>query len=81
VAKQVREVCIEAGLSIIAVVGAGMKGIPGVAARVFGTMAEAGINIRAIAQGSSELNISFIVKKQDARKAVEALHGHFRLGE
>ncbi len=79
--KQVREVCIEAGLSIIAVVGAGMKGIPGVAARVFGTMAEAGINIRAIAQGSSELNISFIVKKQDARKAVEALHGHFRLGE
>jgi aspartate kinase len=79
--KQVREVSIEAGLSIIAVVGAGMKGIPGVAARVFGTMAQDGINIRAIAQGSSELNISFIVKKQDARKAVEALHGHFRLGE
>ncbi len=79
--KQVREVSIEAGLSIIAVVGAGMKGIPGVAARVFGTMAQEGVNIRAIAQGSSELNISFIVKKQDARKAVEALHGHFRLGE
>jgi len=78
--KQVREVRIEAGLSIIAVVGAGMKGTPGVAARVFGTMAEASVNIRAIAQGSSELNISFIVKKQDARKAVEALHGHFKLG-
>ncbi|MGQ9587191.1 MAG: aspartate kinase [Thermoplasmata archaeon] len=79
--KQVREVSIESGLSIVAVVGAGMRGTPGVAARVFGTMAKNNINIRAIAQGSSELNISFILNKEDARKAVEALHSHFRLGE
>jgi len=79
--KQVREVSVEDGLSIVAVVGAGMKGTPGVAARVFGTMAKGDINIRAIAQGSSELNISFIVKKADAKKAVEALHSDFRLGE
>ncbi len=79
--KQVREVSIEAGLSIVAVVGAGMKGTPGVAARVFGTMATNEINIRAIAQGSSELNISFIIRKQDAPKAIQALHSDFKLGE
>jgi len=79
--KQVREVSIEAGLSIVAVVGAGMKGTPGVAARVFATMAAHNINIRAIAQGSSELNISFIIKKQDAAEAIKALHNDFKLGE
>ena len=79
--KQVREVSVEEGLSIVAVVGAGMRGTPGVAARVFGTMAKNEVNIRAIAQGSSELNISFIIKKVDAKKAVEALHSDFRLGE
>jgi aspartate kinase len=79
--KQVREVSIEEGLSIVAVVGAGMRGTPGVAAKVFGTMAENDVNIRAIAQGSSELNISFIIKKVDAKKAIEALHSDFRLGE
>ena len=79
--KQVREVSVEGGLSIVAVVGAGMRGTPGVAARVFGTMAKHGVNIRAIAQGSSELNISFMIRKEDAKKAVEALHGDFRLGD
>jgi aspartate kinase len=79
--KEVREVSVEEGLSIVAVVGAGMKGTPGVAARVFGTMAKEDVNIRAIAQGSSELNISFIVKKAEAKKAVEALHTDFRLGD
>jgi aspartate kinase len=78
--KQVREVSIEAGLSIIAVVGAGMKGTPGVAARVFTTMAREDINIRAIAQGSSELNISFIIKRKDTERAVSALHDDFKLG-
>jgi len=79
--KQVREVSVEGGLSIVAVVGAGMKGTPGVAARVFGTMAKHEVNIRAIAQGSSELNISFIINKEDAKKAVEALHSDFKLGD
>ena len=78
--KQVREVSIEAGLSIVAVVGAGMKGTPGVAARVFATMAAKSVNIRAIAQGSSELNISFIIKKQDTAEAIKALHDDFKLG-
>ena len=79
--KQVREVALEDGLSIVAVVGAGMKGTPGVAAKVFATMAKHEINIRAIAQGSSELNISFIISKTDSKKAVESLHQEFKLGE
>ncbi|MDI6819726.1 MAG: aspartate kinase [Candidatus Hodarchaeaceae archaeon] len=66
--------------SVIATVGAGMKGTPGVAARVFGTMGREGINILMIAQGSSELNISFAVDERDAVRAVRALHAEFGLG-
>ena len=66
--------------SVIATVGAGMKGTPGVAARVFNTMGRNRINILMIAQGSSELNISFAVDERDAVRAVRALHREFRLG-
>lgn len=66
--------------SVIATVGAGMKGTPGVAARVFNTMGRNGINILMIAQGSSELNISFAVDERDAVKAVRLLHDEFKLG-
>lgn len=66
--------------SVIATVGAGMKGTPGVAARVFGTMGRENINIIMIAQGSSELNISFVVAEEDAVRAVRALHAEFGLG-
>ncbi len=58
-----------------------MKGIPGVAARVFKAVADAGVNVRMIAQGSSELNISFVVQEEDAVKAVRSLHKEFRLGK
>jgi aspartate kinase len=64
----------ESDVAVIAAVGAGMKGTPGVAAKVFGAVAKAGINVRMIAQGSSELNISFVVREKDAVKAVEGLH-------
>jgi aspartate kinase len=66
--------------SVIATIGAGMKGTPGVAARVFGTMGREDINIIMIAQGSSELNISFVVAEEDAVRAVRALHAEFGLG-
>ena len=66
--------------SIIATVGAGMKGTPGVAARVFNTMGRNGVNILMIAQGSSELNISFAIDERDAVRAVRALHEEFELG-
>ena len=57
-----------------------MKGTPGAAARVLNTMGRNGINILAIAQGSSELNISFAIDERDAEKAVRALHSEFKLG-
>ena len=58
-----------------------MKGTLGVAAKVFTTVANEGVNVRMIAQGSSELNISFIVKETDGVKTVRALHKEFQLGK
>ena len=75
----VKEVTSEDNVCIIAVVGAGMRGSPGVAARVFRAAAEQDVNVRMIAQGSSELNISFLVKAEDGVKTVRALHEEFRL--
>ena len=65
---------VEPDVAVVAAVGAGMKGTPGVAAKVFGAVAHKGINVRMIAQGSSELNISFVVKEKVAERAVQALH-------
>jgi aspartate kinase len=67
----------EDDLCVIGVVGEGLKGTPGVAARVFQAVAAKGVNVRMIAQGSSELNISFVVKENDGALAVQALHEAF----
>jgi aspartate kinase len=70
----------EDDISIVAVLGRGMIGTPGIAGRVFSTVAKQGINIRMIAQGSSEINISFAIKQRDRDRAVLALHEEFGLG-
>jgi aspartate kinase len=75
----VRSIAPEDDVSAIAVIGAGMQGTPGVAARVFRSVAAKQVNIRMIAQGSSELNISFVVKEKDIATAVQALHEEFKL--
>ena len=75
----VKEVTSESDICVVAVVGAGMKGRLGVAARVFKAVAEQGVNIRMIAQGSSELNISFVVEESGGVKALRALHREFKL--
>lgn len=75
-----RHVDVERDADVVAVVGAGMEGVPGVAARVFGAVAERNINIMAIAQGSSELSICFVVHADDSGEAVRALHAAFGLG-
>lgn len=75
----VREVTTEEDVAIVAAIGAGMKGTPGVAASVFSAVARRGINVRMIAQGSSELNISFVVKETDGPQALMALHEEFGL--
>ena len=69
------------GLATVAVVGIGMAGHLGIAARVFAALAEAKINIVAIAQGSSELNISFVVAAKDVGAAQRAVHGAFQLSK
>lgn len=61
-------------VAAVAAVGEGMRGTPGIAARLFTAVAAARINIEAIAQGSSEVNISFIVEDRDAGSAVAAVH-------
>lgn len=66
---------------ILAVVGAGMKGTPGVSARLFGALGRGKINIIAIAQGSSEFNISVVVAQGDADQAVQSIHQEFALEE
>ncbi len=71
----------EDDVTIVAVLGRGMIGTPGIAGRVFSTVAKHGINIRMIAQGSSEINISFVIKDKDRSKAVAALHEEFVLKE
>ena len=71
----------EDDVGVIAVVGAGMQGSQGVAARVFKAVAEKGINIRMIAQGSSELNISIVIKEKNCEKAVMAIHEEFGMGK
>lgn len=77
--RQIQRVEIKDDQSIVAVVGDGMAGTPGVAARFFGTLGRAGINIRAIAQGSSERNISAVVDSADATRALRAVHSGFYL--
>ena len=76
---QIQSVEIKMAQSIVAVVGDGMAGTPGLAARFFGTLGRAGINIRAIAQGSSERNISAVVDSAEATRALRAAHSGFYL--
>ncbi|MBS7659396.1 MAG: aspartate kinase [Candidatus Parvarchaeota archaeon] len=77
----IREITGEDDVCVISVVGAGMRNTPGIASRVFTAVARRGINVRMIAQGSSELNISFVVKESDGPAAVQAVHEEFKLGE
>ena len=68
-------------MAVIAVVGDGMVGTPGISARVFGALARGRINIVAIAQGSSERNISFVVSATDAADATRRVHTEFQLSK
>jgi aspartokinase/homoserine dehydrogenase 1 len=72
--RDIDRVDVEDSVVIITAVGAGMRGTPGVAGRVFSVMGENNINILAIAQGSSECSISFVVAEHDLQRAVIALH-------
>ena len=76
---QIQNVDLVSGCSILSVVGDGMAGTPGIAAAVFGALAGAGVNIRAIAQGSSERNISAVIDERQSTRALRAVHARFYL--
>jgi len=75
----IQRVDVGLGLSILAVVGDGMAGAHGVAAKVFNSLGDAAISVRAIAQGASERNISVVVEGKFAAKALRAVHAAFYL--
>jgi bifunctional aspartokinase / homoserine dehydrogenase 1 len=74
---KVNPVIVEKELSILAVVGEQMKSHPGISGKMFGGLGRNGINVRAIAQGSSEKNISAVIAASDVKKAINVLHEDF----
>ncbi|HVZ96851.1 MAG TPA: bifunctional aspartate kinase/homoserine dehydrogenase I [Chitinophagaceae bacterium] len=75
--KKVDPLIVEKGLAIVALVGDNMKNHTGISGRMFGVMGRNGVNIRAIAQGSSERNISAVIALPDVKKAINVLHEEF----
>ncbi len=78
---RINKITIENNLSIVAIVGENMKHSPGVAGKLFNTIGKNGVNVIAIAQGASELNISWVVKNADLRKTLNVVHEAFFLSE
>ena len=72
---------LKAELSVVAIVGENMKHSTGIAGKLFSTMGKSGVNIIAIAQGASELNISWVVRNDDLRKTLNVVHESFFLSE
>jgi aspartate kinase len=79
--RRVDRIAEIADTAVIALVGEGMKGVPGTAARAFEALASAGIDVSMIVKGSSELNLSFVLDQQDAQRAVQSLHHAFGLSQ
>jgi len=77
----IEEITAEQQVAIVAAIGDRMRGTPGIAANVFGALGQAGINVIAISQGSSERNISLVVTEKDAAEAVRAVHRAFQLDQ
>lgn len=75
--KKVEKLILEKDLSIVALVGDNMKSHPGISGKMFGVLGRNGVNVRAIAQGSSERNISAVIATGDVKKAINVLHEEF----
>ncbi len=79
--KIIKKLEVTTNMAIIALIGSGMRGTVGVASKVFGAMEKNKVNVSMITQGSSELNLAFVVKNSDANIAVQALHNEFELSK
>jgi len=77
--KIIKKLEVTTNVAIIALIGSGMRGTVGVASKVFGAIEKNKVNVSMITQGSSELNLAFVVKNSDANAAVRALHNAFAL--
>ncbi len=77
----IKKLEVTTDVSIIALIGSGMRGTVGVASRVFGAVEKKRVNVVMIAQGSSELNIAFVVKDSGCKSVVQALHDEFELAK
>jgi aspartate kinase len=77
--KLIKHLSILEDVSIVTVVGSGMRGIKGIAGKIFTSIAKENVNVIMIVQGSSELNLAFVVKDEDCEKAVKSLHKEFDL--
>ena len=77
--KIIKKLEVTTDMAIIALIGSGMRGTVGVASKVFRAMEKNDVNVSMITQGSSELNLAFVVKNSDAKTAVKALHDEFEL--
>ena len=79
--KIIKKLEITTDVAIVALIGSGMRGTVGVASKVFGSTAKKNLNVVMITQGSSELNLAFVVKDSDCKSAVQALHDEFELAK
>jgi len=77
--KTVKKIDATPSVSIVAVIGSGMRGTVGVASKVFSAVHKVNANVMMIAQGSSELNLAFVVKDSDCKSVVQSLHTEFKL--
>ncbi len=77
----IRNISVEDPMAVVAVVGSQMKGKIGIAGRVFGALGDGGVNVVAIAQGSSEYNISVVVKSRDMKRALLCIHRRLHVRE
>ncbi len=79
--KIIKKVDVTADVAIVALVGSGMRGTVGVASKIFSAAARKEVNVIMIAQGSSELNLAFVVKDSDCQDVVRSLHSEFNLAK
>jgi aspartokinase/homoserine dehydrogenase 1 len=77
--NQIQDIAVSGDCSILSIVGDGMAGTPGVAAKLFGALGSTSVNVRAVAQGSSERSISVVIDARDTARALRSVHSGFYL--